>query len=83
MTGGAELLDRLGRERNRYAPGTAAVKLEFLAALEKVRFRRPGDLAELHGHLLFLRAFPDDERVRYAATQALGAFATRARQVPR
>jgi hypothetical protein len=75
-------LVRLGRERNRYAPGAAAVKLELLAALASARLRRPRELAELHGHLLFLCAFPDDERVRIAAAQALRSFARRSRDVP-
>ena len=82
MTEGGELLERLERERNRYGPATAAVKLGLLAALATARLRRPRDLAAFHGHLLFLRAFPDDERVRLAAAQALKAFARRARDIP-
>jgi hypothetical protein len=75
-------LGRLGRQRDAYAAGTAAAKLDVLAALAAARFRRPRDLAELHGHLLFLRAFPDDERVRLAAVQALEAFPRRVRELP-
>jgi hypothetical protein len=82
MTRGRAWLGRLGRERNRYATGAAAAKLEALAALAPVRLRRPRDLVEFHGHLLFLRAFPDDERVRLAAVAALEAFARRVRGLP-
>jgi len=82
MTRGAELLARLAHQRSRFAPGSAAAKLELLAALAALRLRRPRDLAELHDHLLFLRAFPDEERVRRATTEALRAFAKRARAIP-
>lgn len=79
MRNDGELIERLGRERNRYGPASAAVKLELVAALATARLRRPRDLGELHGQLLFLRAFPDDEHVRLAAAQALKTFARHSR----
>ena len=82
IPGVAGPLRQLGLVRSRYGPGAAATKLELLDAIPATRLRRPRDLIELHGHLLFLRAFPDDEAVRGAAGRALTALAGRARGLP-
>jgi hypothetical protein len=82
MTRLALLLDRLAVARNRYGAGAAAAKLELVGALAAVRPRRASELAALHGHLLFLRAFPDDPAVRLATDRALATFAKLVRAVP-
>ena len=79
MTNARELLERLAAARRSHAPGAAGVKLELLGALGSLRLRRAGELAALHGDLLFLKAFPDDAEVRRAAERALASFAKRMR----
>jgi hypothetical protein len=76
------LLARLAAARNRYTPGVADEKLELVAALTVRRLRRAGELAALHSHLLFLKAFPDNAAVRAAAQHALAAFTKRMRALP-
>jgi hypothetical protein len=79
---GRLLLERLMQQRHRYGPGQGVLKRELVAALAAQRFHRPADLTALHGHLLFLKAFPDDAAVRVAAEQALGVFARRLGDIP-
>ena len=78
---GRELLEQLAQTRNHYAPGAAAAKLALLEALGRRRLRRAAELAALHGHLLFLTAFPDSAAVRAAAERALAAFPARLRRL--
>jgi hypothetical protein len=79
MTRARELLGALARQRHHYGPGQAEDKLRLLDALAALRLRRPRELAELHAHLLFLQAFPDDEAIRAAAARGLERFAARMR----
>ena len=82
MTRGGLLLAQLAKERNRYGSGAAIAKLELLGELTATRLSGARQLAALHGHLLFLKAFPDDAAVRRMAEHALAAFAERLRGVP-
>lgn len=79
MSRASKLLGALGRERLRYGPGQAEAKCRLIDALAAARLRRPRELAALHAHLLFLKAFPDDETVRAAAARGLEKFVTRMR----
>ena len=72
----------LARARGRYGPGAAERKLTLLAVLEALPLKQPRELAALHDHALFLRAFPDDARVDGAARRALAGVATRVRGLP-
>ncbi len=70
-------LRELALSRARFGAGAAVEKRTLLARLADVRIRRARDLAEFHGHLLFLKAFPDDPGVRSDADAALRDIARR------
>jgi len=72
-----ELLRQLGSVRTRYFGTATATKLALLATFEQTTLRRAAQLASLHGHLLFLRAFPDDRVVLEAASRGLAQFCAR------
>jgi hypothetical protein len=74
----ARALRELERLRDRFGDGAARAKLDGLRRLDRARFTRAPQLVRLHEALLFLVAFPDDERVRRAAGRMLDRFAARA-----
>ncbi|MGH8243022.1 MAG: hypothetical protein ACRETY_06690, partial [Steroidobacteraceae bacterium] len=68
-------LERIGR---RYGPGLGARKLALLATLARASLPRAAQLRRLHELLLFLDAYPDDDRVRARAHAMLRGFRRRA-----
>lgn len=79
----ARLLAELGDIRHRYGAEQTERKLALLAALDRCRYPTVRSLSALHEHLLFLRAFPDDERVAQAAVERLERFEQRWHQLSR
>jgi hypothetical protein len=73
------LLERLGAIRNRYGAGLAGEKLALLEGLAGTRCSRATQLLALSGHLLYLRAFPDDAAVYEAAGRGIAELGRRVR----
>jgi len=74
----ASPLVALERIKNRYAPGSGAAKRALLGQLARRRLRTAHQLLRLHEALCFLRAYPDDLRLRAQVTRMLSGFAQRA-----
>jgi len=75
----SQSLMRLSVVRRRYGPGITEEKLALLESLRGARLGRRTAVEQLHQHLLFLRAFPDDSRVLAAVTVQLASFGRRVR----
>jgi hypothetical protein len=76
--GGAAALVRIERLRDRFGAGLADRKLALLARLKSARLPTADQVRRLHEVLCFLRAYPDDARVRAAADRMLARFDRRA-----
>jgi len=72
-----QCLKRLAVVRRRYGPGLAETKLALLESLRAARLGTRTAVEQLHQHLVFLRAFPDDARVLAAVTVQLESFKRR------
>jgi hypothetical protein len=72
-------LDRLHALRNRYTPEARVEKLRLMSELIRRPPRTANRLRRLHDDLLFLRAFPDDLRLRDAAAASLARIVLRVR----
>ncbi len=72
------LLRRLQRTQADFGDGSAAAKLELLAALAGRRLADADAVERFHECLCFLRAYPDDRRVFRRAGELLDGFAERA-----
>ena len=70
-------LEELERLRTEFAAGTAERKRASLSELEHARLGSARAVLRLHESLCFLCAYPDDARVRSAATRLLEGFARR------
>lgn len=71
-------LGRLERLKNAYGPGHAREKLDLLRAIDRTRLRSAREVERLHEILCFLRAYPDNSRVRARVTRMLKGFSRRA-----
>jgi len=74
----SSLLARLEEVRDHFGGEAATFKRELLAALARRRLPDASRVARLHEALVFLRAYPDDERVLETVETMLGRFADRA-----
>jgi len=74
----AAALAALERIKDRYGAGQAATKGALLARLARSRLRTANQVLRLHEALCFLRAYPDDARLRAQVVRLLRAFAGRA-----
>lgn len=72
-----DLLDGLERDVSVYGAGAADRKLAALDGLEGRSFRSATDLLRFHEALCFLRAYPDDLRVRRRVDRLLRGFRRR------
>lgn len=72
-----EALERLLALRLDFDADAARRKLALLAALERATLPDAGAVQALHEQLLFLAAYPDDERVKRAAERLLARFGRR------
>lgn len=74
----SSLLARLEEVLDHFGGEAAALKRELLAALAARRLPDASRVARLHDALVFLRAYPEDERVLETVEKMLGRFADRA-----
>ncbi|HSH08314.1 MAG TPA: hypothetical protein VLA41_11680, partial [Burkholderiales bacterium] len=74
----ASPLVALERIKDRYGPGSGAAKRALLGRLARTRLKTAGQILRLHEALCFLRAYPDDARLRAQVARMLAAFARRA-----
>jgi hypothetical protein len=70
-------LTDLERHRDRFDPGSTAVKLRLLKTLGRTRLARAEDVRRLHEALCFMRAYPDDATVLRAVRALLARFERR------
>ncbi len=70
-------LRALLRTKFEFSPAAAATKLSLLRSLRHLQLPTAAAVLELHEHLCFVRAYPDDERVLKAAQGLLRTFAQR------
>lgn len=75
--GGADALERLLALRLDFGAEAARRKLALLAALDRATLPDAAAVLAFHEQLLFLAAYPDDERVKRAAERRLARFARR------
>ncbi|MDX1377009.1 MAG: hypothetical protein R3357_15690 [Burkholderiales bacterium] len=73
----APSLVALERIRDRYGAGAAARKRALLLRLARSRLRSASQVLRLHEALCFLRAYPDNARLRAQVVRMLKAFAAR------
>ncbi len=76
------MIQRLNALRRLADADAVAEKLRLIGLLRPRRISGARTLAAAHAVLLFLLAFPDDERVRAAAAAALAEVAARIRRLP-
>lgn len=65
---------RLEHLRDRFGSDAAEEKAELVARLSRARLTTAREVERLHEALVFLRAYPDDERVRGLVVRTLEAF---------
>jgi hypothetical protein len=73
----SSLLARLEEVLDHFGGEAATLKCELLAALAQRRLPDASRVVRLHEALVFLRAYPDDERVLESVERILGRFADR------
>jgi len=73
----ASPLVALERIKDHYAPGRGVAKRTLLERLARTRLQTAQQVLRLHEALCFLRAYPDDGRVRAQVVRMLAAFARR------
>jgi hypothetical protein len=78
MGSGRADLERLTSLRTTCGPDVAAEKARLIRSLARRSLGSADEVLGLHETLVFVRAFPDDRRVRAAADEALAGFAHRA-----
>jgi len=74
----AASLAALERLKDRYGKGLGASKRALLKRLARTRLKSAAQVLRLHEALCFLRAYPDDARLRAQAVRMLSKFARRA-----
>jgi hypothetical protein len=75
--GGADALERLLALRLDFGAEAARRKLALLAVLDRATLPDAAAVLAFHEQLLFLAAYPDDERLKRAAERRLARFARR------
>ena len=73
----ASPLAALERIKDRYGAGAGTAKRALLQRLGRTRLKTPAQLLRLHEALCFLRAYPDDARLRAQVVRMLSAFSRR------
>ena len=76
-------LDQLGEMKGRFGPEAAARAVKLLEKLRRARIKDAIELIRLHETVLYLRAYPQSERVVRLADEILFSFADRLRGVDR
>ncbi len=74
----APLLNALERVRFDFTRDAGATKLALIQQLARARLRSSRNVTRLHEALIFIRAYPDDERVLALVESMLRRFAQRA-----
>jgi len=74
----ASPLAALERIKDRYGAGAGAAKRVLLERLARTRLKSAAQVMRLHEALCFLRAYPDDARLRAQVLRMLSAFSRRA-----
>ena len=74
----ASPLAALERIKDRAGPGAGPAKRALLTRLERTRLKSAAQVMRLHEALCFLRAYPDDARLRTQVLRMLRAFSRRA-----
>jgi len=77
------LAAQLERCRGKFGAQAARQTTGLLERAARTRFREPQQLIQLHEAVLFLRAYPQNARVRRLTDQILFAFGERTRGMPR
>ena len=73
----ASPLAALERIKDRYGAGAGAAKRALLKRLERMRLKSAAQVTRLHEALCFLRAYPDEARLRAQVVRMLSAFSRR------
>lgn len=73
----ANLLERLEEQKRAFGAQTEASTLELLAALDARSFKDAQSLVSFHESLLFMRAYPQTERVLRSVEKILKTFKAR------
>ncbi len=71
------LIERLAAFKGRFSPDAEPPLLALFDRLERAGIREPGQLAQLHETLLFLRAYPVSEHTAQRADRLLSDFSRR------
>lgn len=77
------LLNGLEACKGKFGLDAAREVLALLKRVERIRFRDPEELIQLHEAVLFLRAYPQSAQVLRHADQILFSFGQRLRGLPR
>ena len=72
-----QVLDQLDQLKTRFGPKEAKKVEDLLRRLSRQKFRETDSLIRYHELLLFVRAYPQSERVMHAAEKELRYFAKR------